>query len=144
MRRRRPEPRKRAAPQQTREWWNVANGLLWHRAQGRCEHCGLTIGARDPVERHHRIRRRDGGDRLSNLLLLRKACHEWITHHPEEARRKGWIVSALGGTDPTAAPVLHWGRRWVTLTDEGTTLHAQAPAERDTPGDVGPGPTEVR
>lgn len=138
------EPRRRAAPQRDRAWWNVANGLLWARSGGRCEHCGLTIGAQDPVERHHRIRRRDGGDRLSNLLLLRKACHQWITEHPEEAREKGWIVSALGGVDPTAAPLLHWGRRWVTLTDEGTTLHAQDPAKRDTPGVSDCPDTEVR
>jgi hypothetical protein len=87
------------------------------------------------AERHHRMRRRDGGDRLSNLVLLLPRCHGYWTEHPAEARLLGIIVPALGGADPAHVPVWHLGRTWVLLGDDGSTLRAQAPAERDTPRD---------
>lgn len=68
------------------------------------------------MEVHHRIRRRDGGDRFSNLLALLPECHRWITEHPETAREFGWIL--LVGSDPMACPVWISERRWL-LDDFG-------------------------
>jgi hypothetical protein len=76
-----------------------------------------------PVERHHRIRRRDGGDRLANLLLLRDTCHRWWTEHPDDAKARGIIL--VPGSDPEAEPVLHRGKGWVRLDDVGRAQRAQ-------------------
>jgi hypothetical protein len=73
----------------------------------------------DPVERHHRMRRRDGGDRLANLLLLHRACHARITENPGWARDRGLIVSALGQADLLATPVWYQDQGWVVLDDQG-------------------------
>lgn len=92
--------------------------LLLARSGSRCEKCGgdlLGVG----LERHHRQRRRDGGDRISNLLALHPACHKWITEHPEESKVNGWIVPAWVA-DPALVPVqLPGGGLWV-LGDDGT------------------------
>lgn len=111
-------PRRRDAPRWDWEQWQQGNQLLVARSEGACERCG------DPrpyaIERHHRKRRRDGGDRLSNILLLcagPEGCHGWVTEHPGEARRMGFIVSAY--RDPVGVPVL-WRRRvWHYLDDDG-------------------------
>lgn len=92
--------------------------LLWARARGLCERCGDA----QPIERHHRKRRRDGGDRLSNLLFLCSSCHRHITDQPESdtrARELGYIVPANGLALSEAVPVLQWGSTWVLLDDEG-------------------------
>jgi hypothetical protein len=98
----------------TTEFW--ATVMLLHRCNHRCERCGQLLTS---MERHHRIRRRDGGDRLSNLLALHPRCHAYITEHPEEAKANGWIVSALGTTGPDEAPVRIDGTLWL-LRDDGT------------------------
>lgn len=99
--------------------------LLQARARGRCDCCGKPLDGR--CERHHRMRRRDGGDRLSNLLVLRPECHHYWTAHPEEARERGLIVSALGGLDPAAEPVLLHGLRRVLLGDGGEVVEVSSP-----------------
>lgn len=44
-------------------------------------------------------------------------CHRWVTEHPAEARRVGWIVSVAG--DPGVVPLL-WRRRvWMVADDVG-------------------------
>lgn len=116
VRPRRVTPRRRTAPQQGRDWWAEADVLLRRRSGGRCECCG---GQLTNVERHHRVRRRDGGDRLSNLLYLSPAHHAWWTGHPEAARGRGIIVSALGELDPSTVPVFYQGRGWYLLDDLG-------------------------
>jgi hypothetical protein len=44
-------------------------------------------------------------------------CHGWITEHPAEARKAGWIVSVA--RDPADVPVLVYPQRWVQFDDEG-------------------------
>lgn len=117
IRAKRATPRRRAAPQEDGVWWElVATPALVTRCHGRCERCGQPLAG--SMERHHRIRRRDGGDRLSNLLALHPRCHTYITEHPDEAKANGWIVSALSGIDPTDAPVRIDGVLWL-LRDDG-------------------------
>lgn len=122
IRPRRREPRTRAAPQEDAAWWEYANHLLAVRSGGACERCGRNlVGTRLPYSRHHRQRRRDGGDRLSNLLLLcgtgTTGCHGWITEHPDPAQAAGWIVPALGDEDPAAVPV-RLADGWLYLLDD--------------------------
>lgn len=115
VRPRRPTPRRRAAPRWDRAGWEAAEPLLMARCEGRCECCGLPLNGQ--VERHHRARRRDQGDRLSNLIMLLSAHHRWVTEHPAAARDAGLIVRAEH--DPSMIPLAHFGRTWVLLTDDG-------------------------
>lgn len=116
------KPRRRTAPQHGTDWWTNATHALWARSGGRCERCDRALGGGIGVSRHHRMRRRDGGDRLSNLLLLcgsgTTGCHGWVTEHPDEAYANGWSVRALATTDPAEVPVRINGRLWV-LDDHG-------------------------
>lgn len=117
VRRKRATPRRRTAPRWAIEDWAAANLILYGRANGCCEHCGRPLNGR--AERHHRMRRRDGGDRLSNLLLLLPECHSWVTEHPTEAKANGWIVE-VGIADPADVPVRLGlsGALWL-LDDQG-------------------------
>lgn len=88
------------------------------RSGGMCEICRKE----QAQERHHRKRRRDGGDRLCNLLFCCSACHRFVTEHPANARKYGWIVSV--NSNPGMIPVL-WGRTdWVLLDDSGGMVDA--------------------
>lgn len=119
MRRKRATPRRREAPRWTAEEWDKNADTLYRRSGLYCECCGKdTYGVQ--TERHHRQRRRDGGDRLSNLLLLRRECHQYWTEHPTEAKSRGIIVPPW--TDPADTPVLLRGTSWSLLTDDGTTV----------------------
>lgn len=91
------------------------NLLLEARAGGACERCGKECG---PVERHHRKRKREGGDSLANVVMFGRPCHTYAHAHPVEARRYGWIVSAYA--DPAEVPILWRSREWMTLNDDGT------------------------
>jgi len=124
VRPKRATPRRRLAPREGATWWAQATVDLLRRCGYRCERCGHPLG--DNLERHHRQRREVGGDRLSNLLALHSACHQYITEHPEEALANGWIVSTHGPSgvapDPAGAPVrlpgLTGTALWL-LDDEG-------------------------
>lgn len=123
MRRRRSTPRRRTAPQAgttgaetSHEWWEAATLALLRRSGHRCEKCGHPLNGQ--LERHHRQRRRVGGDRLSNLLALHTVCHQWITEHPTDALAAGWIVSSHA-PDPAAVPVRLPGADWWLLDDDG-------------------------
>lgn len=120
---RRDSPRQRTAPTWTRDEWTAMDRLLQARAGGLCDCCGVPLDG--ACERHHRQRRRDGGDRLANLLVLRPACHRYWTGQPEEARRRGLIVSAYV-VDPGAVPVLWRGREWLVLGDGGELVRRTA------------------
>lgn len=121
IKRRRMTKRRREAPQEDAAWWEEANHLLLLRSGHRCERCGHVLGEPQYIERHHRLRRRDGGDRLSNLLILHRRCHTYITEHPAESKVNGWIVPT--GQDPSEVPVILPGltgtARWL-LRDDGS------------------------
>lgn len=116
VRAKRRTPRRREAPRGDKGWWEWANTVLFVRSGGLCEICGKVPW----TERHHRKRRRDGGDRLCNLLALCTDCHRHVTEHPAEARKYGWIVSAYA--EPDQVPVLWRRREWFDLDDHGNLL----------------------
>lgn len=116
-------------PQWTAEEWADADIVLHERARNRCESCGLIATNANPFERHHRVRRRDGGDRLANLLLLHSRCHAYWTEHPAEARARG--ITVLVGTDPATVPIYRGisvdratSGPPLYLDDDGGTHHA--------------------
>lgn len=120
--------------------------LLWYRAGGCCEVCGMSIAAAITrgigFARHHRRPRGAGGSRatwindLSNLLLVcgadnARGCHGRIELHRTESYANGWLVRA--GQRPVEVPV-YVARfpvaatvrdmQLVLLTDEGTYVEA--------------------
>lgn len=118
-------PRRRSAPRWSWDEWQDANVRLEVRCGNLCERCGKQ----PPTERHHRQRRRDGGDRLSNILALCTDCHRHVTEHPKEARIAGYIVSV--NRDPAEIPVLWRAREWYTLWDSGTMELSFLPPDHD-------------
>lgn len=119
------------------EAWADANLILMSRAGHTCERCGKECG---PVERHHRKRRREGGDSLENLVVLGRPCHAEIHAHPVEARRAGFIVSM--SREPAEVPILWHLHEWVYLDDVGGK-HPLG-EEPDDAHDVGFAATPVR
>lgn len=101
----------------SRDEWADNDLFLMGRAAGACERCGKECG---PVERHHRKRRREGGDSLENLTVLGRPCHQWAHAHPVEARKYGFIVSAY--REPLEVPILWHMREWVFLGVDGQTV----------------------
>jgi 5-methylcytosine-specific restriction endonuclease McrA len=56
-----------------------------------CRWCG-GYGGR--LDLHHRQARSQGGqDTLANLVSVHRLCHNFIHSHPDEARKRGFIVS---------------------------------------------------
>lgn len=108
-------PRRRDAPRWTVADWIWANEALMRRSLGRCECCGSPLGLN--VERHHRKRRAAGGDRLSNVLLLRSECHAYITENPGWAVQRGLIVPTHA--DPAETVLLYQDSFWCILDDDG-------------------------
>jgi 5-methylcytosine-specific restriction endonuclease McrA len=127
IRGKRSSPRRRDAPRvASHAEWDGFTMLLWARSRGVCEKCGEN----PPTDRHHRKRRRDGGDRLANLLFLCSTCHHWLHDNAESethARDNGYIVPALGVFDLLTYPVLQWGTTWVVLDDDGHAVACDAP-----------------
>lgn len=85
-----------------------------HRDHGRCVRCGLA-----GTEQHHRVRRRDGGHRLSNLVLLCHDCHKTITENPLTAKLSGYIVPPWRENGTLTTPLQMSNMRWVYLDDDG-------------------------
>lgn len=119
---RRKTARRRPAPRWTAPEWEAATQGLLRRANGVCEICGVYGSG--GFERHHRVRRRDGGDRPSNLIIAHATCHKQVTEHPAEARRDGHIVRFA--TDPVGVPArFHDG--WFLLDDEFGRTRVKVP-----------------
>lgn len=106
--------------------WATNNLLLEARAAGACERCGHECG---PVERHHRKRKREGGDSLANLVMVGRPCHAEIHAHPVEARRQGFIVSV--SRNPAEVPVMWRRREWMQLDDDGNRTPLPTPDLED-------------
>lgn len=123
---RRATPRRREAPRWNGPEWESANLALEARSGLRCECCG-EIAVTVEVERHHRQRRRAGGDRLANVLWLIREHHAYWTTHPAEAIARGIIVPTHA--DPADVPVLWRGTSWSILTDTGERLGAHLDAD---------------
>lgn len=130
---RRDTPRRRTAHRADAADWEEINLLLYRRSGDRCECCGKPL--LNQAERHHRMRRRDGGDTLSNLLLLLPDHHKHWTEHPAEAVNLGIIVPTWASVADT--PVLHGSRGWVTLAEDGTATPVPTPAPGQTPTRTG-------
>lgn len=86
------------------------------RDQMRCQVCG-SIGA----EIQHRIRRREGGHRLSNLMRVCSADHKKIHAEPMWAMENGFTVSAVMNVDPQGVALRSY-KGWVTLKDDGCVV----------------------
>lgn len=90
--------------------------MLWARQAGACAWCHEPL--KDEAARHHRKRRRDGGDRYSNVLLLHPFCHDDCHRMPAAAR-------ALGVICPTTEDPEDWpwmdaaGNPWLLHDDGG-------------------------
>lgn len=74
------------------------------RARNRCEACRTPLGL-DEGERHHRIRRGQGGtNTLDCLVLLCRRCHGWIHRHVSIAKSCGYLVPSWGDLDQPLWP----------------------------------------
>lgn len=91
---------------------------LLRRCGGKCWWCGKDLEGR--AARHHRQRRRDGGDRLSNLVLLHPECHniypKSVHQNPTEAIDYGFIVPSWA--EPDAFAIFVKNNYWL-LDDDG-------------------------
>lgn len=93
--------------------------MVKERDQGRCIVCGAP-----GTERMHRIPRRDGGHRPSNIALGCHTCHAKAHASPKWGYEVG-IMASRYGVDVTMVPIWSW-RGWVVLDDEGG-YHVIAP-----------------
>jgi hypothetical protein len=98
----------------TREEWDQANLTLYVRSSGVCWWCARSL--RDTAVRHHRMRRREGGDSFQNLLLLHPTCHAEVHAQPTNAQARGFIVPTWA--EPLQVSIEVLGVRWY-LDDQG-------------------------
>lgn len=82
------------------------------RDRDRCIVCGAMGN-----ERMHRIPRRDGGHRISNIALGCNTCHRRAHASPKWGYEMG-IMASRYGVDVSAVPIRSW-RGWVLLDDDG-------------------------
>jgi 5-methylcytosine-specific restriction endonuclease McrA len=90
------------------------------RDMGRCRRCGMA-----GTEQHHRIRRRDGGHRRSNIVLLCHDCHRDVTENPLTAKLTGYIVPPWIEDGTLVTPLQDSNGRWVLLDDEGGVTYTK-------------------
>lgn len=126
-------PERLATPKKRQRYTGPSEAVkdaLRKRAHGLCERCGQRPG-KDP---HHRLARKMGGtkrpgiNKLANLLLLDRWCHDEITNtngHRAEYEDAGWVLRE--GMDPGLTPVRMWYRgvwgEWL-LDDKGSAVAA--------------------
>jgi 5-methylcytosine-specific restriction endonuclease McrA len=90
------------------------------RDQHRCVRCGMA-----GTEQHHRVRRRDGGHRRSNLVLLCGDCHRTVTLNPLTAKLTGYIVPPWLEDAAATTPLRTFTGRWVYLDDDGGVTYTK-------------------
>lgn len=64
-----------------------AREQVWERQNRQCARCGAKGS-----EIHHRMRRREGGHGVHNLVGLCGTCHRWVHANPVEAQLQGYII----------------------------------------------------
>lgn len=128
MRKYRYAKRRREAPKWAPNDWIEASMTLLKRDGGRCGWCGKDLNG--VGVRHHRMRRRDGGDRLANLVLLHPWCHNVskgsVHQEPALAVQLGFIVPTWA--EPTTLPIRQGGT-WFILDDQGGKATCEEPVE---------------
>lgn len=86
---------------------------VYARDGRQCLRCGVP-----GTEIQHRMRRREGGHALWNLVLMCHNCHQrWAHANPAAAREQGWIIS-VHQREPWNVPVKTFFG-WVILTEDG-------------------------
>jgi len=83
------------------------------RENRQCLRCGAA-----GREQHHRMRRREGGHAISNVILLCFRCHRWAHSRPVAARAEGFIIPTWEQRPTCEIPVAAFYGA-VTLDDEG-------------------------
>ena len=109
-------PRKREAHRLEPGGWDELTIRLLGRDGDRCGWCGVAL--RGDAHRHHRKRRRDGGDVIENLVLLHARCHGDVHTNVYDAQERGFIVPTWA--DPVETPVDMRGYGVAWLSPEGT------------------------
>ena len=89
----------------------AAYAAATRRDQGRCQRCGRA----GIVERDHRQNRTPFNTTPANLQCLCRACHQWKTEHPRDAREQGYALSRYD--DPATALAYRIGYGWVVYYD---------------------------
>ena len=79
----------------------------------------LACGAKG-TEIQHRVRRREGGHAMGNLMRVDATCHRRIHSNPAWAVAKGYTVSAVQNLDPALIPLWTFNG-WTLLHNDGTT-----------------------
>lgn len=93
--------------------------VVFSRAGGRCERCGL---AGREFQYHHRRPRGMGGslrgdtNTASNCVLVCLDCHNDIESNRTHARERGFLVSQR--QRPAVVPLFRW-QQWVLLGEDG-------------------------
>lgn len=95
--------------------------LVKDREKNRCLRCGVP-----GTDIQHRMRRREGGHHLWNLVFMCHACHMWAHANPALARPFGWVIS-VHNRRPETVPLYTYYGEWITLTPEGTYAAASPP-----------------
>lgn len=116
------------------EFTAEAKELMFQRSLGECEVQWPNIcmgGLHDGLQAHHRRARGMGGtrrattSRVSNSLLVCRACHSYLeTGERKQARDKGFLVSQYA--EPAFERVFYRHERWVWLADDGSIREERA------------------
>lgn len=85
------------------------------------ERC-LRCGGRG-TELHHRMRRREGGHGLWNIVTLCGSCHRWAHANVAAAREDGFIIPTYTES-PEWEPVRAWWS-WLRLDEHGGITHQE-------------------
>lgn len=91
--------------------------LLTRSAQW-CEACGSRPVDEMSSVHHRKLRSQGGKHKITNLLILCRACHNWAHANPAKARERGIIVHCMD--DPALVPVEHAKHGLVRLEPDGT------------------------
>lgn len=99
--------------------------IIYQRAQGRCERCGMSGSV---WHFHHRRPRGMGGTSrtdsggAANALLLHPKCHEWVERNRSAAYDLGYLVDQQ--SDPREVPVKIWFM-WLILNEDGSVQEVE-------------------